>query len=60
MGITEAGPSSLFWALSKNYNTQNSTELCKEIILHFCFQVAELDINKQNCLITVIYPDVFK
>jgi len=54
----EAGPMPLFLARYKNYDTQNSTKCYIEIILHFWFQVAELSINKQNCLITKICPDV--
>jgi len=41
----------LYPALDKNFD---SSKLYKEIILHFQFQVAELDINKQNHLITKI------
>jgi len=50
-----------FRLVPKNYDTQNSTELYKEIILHFRFQVAALsstELSKQNCLVTKVYPDV--
>ena len=56
MSFTEAGPRPLFPAHSKNL--QYSNKLCKEITLHFRFQVAELDIDKQNRLTTKFYPDI--
>ena len=39
--VTDAGSRPLIPAISKNYDTQNSTKLYKEIILHIWSQVSE-------------------
>jgi len=42
MSIMEVGPRPLFPALSKSYDTENSTKLYnKEIILHFKLKLLE-------------------